>query len=150
MHARQKRHRATVAAANDPTVNVNHVVADHFSLNDRIALVATRIFGSMPTFYLFFIWALLPLIPWFHRFQVFILYISAGIIQLVALPLLSVGQNLLGRHGEARAEADFAVNQRSFSDTEAILSQLKALDERTLAIAQVILKDVDTGRPTGG
>ena len=145
MHVRQQRHRATVAAANDATVNVNHVVSDHLSANDRIALVATRIFGSMPTFYLFFVWALLPLIPWFHHYQSFILYISAGIIQLVALPLLSVGQNLLGRHSEARAEADFAVNQRSFADTEAILAQLKTLDERTVAMAQMILKDVDKG-----
>jgi uncharacterized membrane protein len=141
MQLHSRRRLDTVAAGGDPNVNVNHVVAEHLSANDRVALFATRIFGSMPTFYLFFVWALLPVIPFFRSHQTFILYISAGIIQLVALPLLSVGQNLLGRHSETRAEADFAVNQKAFADTEAILAQLKTLDERTLALAQVILRN---------
>ena len=51
----------------------------------------------------------------------------------------------LGRHSEARAEADYAVNQKSFADTEMllkqqaqILEQMKVLDERTLQLVQQI------------
>ena len=145
MELHHERHRKTVAAAKDQPANVNDVVADHLSFNDKVALVATRVFGSMPTFYVFIVWALLPALPWFRHFEGIILYISAGFVQLVALPLISVGTNLLGRHAEARAEADFAVNQKAFADTEAILARLKTLDERTLALARVILKNVEGG-----
>jgi len=145
MHLRSSSHRATVAAVKTPDANVNDAFRSHLNFNDRLALLATRAFGSMPTFYLFVVWALLPVIPALRHVEPIILYVSAGFIQLVALPLISVGQNLLGRHSEARAEADYAVNQKSFADTEMllkqqaqILEQMKVLDERTLQLVQQI------------
>jgi len=50
--------------------------------------------------------------------------------------LLMVGQNMQGRHSEARAEADFLVNQKAFADTEAILKHLEGLDARLLELAE--------------
>jgi len=142
---RSSSHRATVAAARSHEANVNSAFAQNLSFNDRLALVATRVFGSMPTFYLFVVWALLPIVPFLRHAEPIILYVSAGFIQLVALPLISVGQNLLGRHSEARAEADYAVNQKAFADTERLLkqqqemlAQMKVLDERTLQLVQQI------------
>lgn len=41
------------------------------------------------------------------------------------------------RHSEARAEADYLVNQKAFVDTEAILARLSAQDKQMLEIAQL-------------
>jgi low affinity Fe/Cu permease len=64
----------------------------------------TAVFGSMVCFYILVVWALLPLIPQFSKYQTIILYVSAGIVQLIALPLLAVGQNVQSKASEARME----------------------------------------------
>ena len=81
----------------------------------------------------------------------------SNVIQISLMPLLMVGQNMQGRHSEARAEADYLVNQKAFADTEAILSRLEALDRRLLEITQTnqsILKHLaahaDGTAPAGG
>lgn len=74
------------------------------SFNTRLALKMTRFFGSMACFYVFVLWALLPVIPFFSKYQVTILYVSAGFIQLVALPLLAVGQQVQSEKSEKRME----------------------------------------------
>ena len=69
------------------------------------------------------------------------------------MPLLMVGQNLQGRHSEARAEADFLVNQKSFADTEAIIKRLETLDERILAVGKTnheILEHLASAAPASG
>lgn len=118
--------------------NPNKLHRDSLSINDKIALTATRAFGSMPMFYLFFAWALLPIIPFFSQYQTFILYVSAGIIQLVALPLISVGQNLQGRHSEIRAEEEFKTTKTSYNDIENILKHLDAQDEELIRQSKMI------------
>ena len=55
-------------------------------------------------------------------------------IQIFLMPLLMIGQNLQGRHSEARAEADFEVNTRSEAETEAILQHLENQNELILKI----------------
>ncbi|MGG2383109.1 hypothetical protein, partial [Salmonella enterica] len=74
--------------------------------NENIAIKSTKWFGSMAMFWACFIWAILPLFPALSGAKDFILYVSAGIIQLVALPLILVGSNVLNRASEARAEED--------------------------------------------
>lgn len=64
---------------------------------------ATLVFGTMWMFYAFFVYGLLPLIPFFAPFQSQIFYWS-GWVQLWALPLLMVGQNVMGRSAELRAQ----------------------------------------------
>ncbi|WP_051966890.1 hypothetical protein [Kitasatospora mediocidica] len=69
-------------------------------LDDTLAARATRAFGSMPAFYLLTLYGLLPLaLP---SAQTTLLYWS-NCVQLIALPLLMVGQNVLGRAAEQRA-----------------------------------------------
>jgi hypothetical protein len=70
------------------------------ALNERLAVLATRSFGTMWVFYLLTIYGLLPLL--FPQAQDRLLYWS-NVIQLVALPLLMVGQNVLGRGAERQA-----------------------------------------------
>lgn len=118
--------------------NPNVIQASNLSLNDKVALKATNAFGSMPMFYLFFLWALLPLIPFLSQFQAFILYISAGIIQLVALPLIIVGQNLQSQHSEIRAQEEFETTNTSYKDIEHILKHLDAQDEELLKQSKLI------------
>jgi len=77
------------------------------NFNIKIALFFTKKFGSMITFYLFCLWALLPFLPGFSSYKDLILYISAGFIQLVALPLISVGSNIIGEVTEKRDQQQF-------------------------------------------
>jgi hypothetical protein len=72
-------------------------------INDFVALKLTLIFGTMWTCYLFFVYGLLPCIPLFTPYQNTLMYWS-GWIQLWALPLLMVGQNVLGKASEKRAQ----------------------------------------------
>jgi hypothetical protein len=68
--------------------------------NERLAVLMTRGFGTMWAFYGFTMYGLLPLL--FPSAQDRLLYWS-NVIQLVALPLLMVGQNVLGRATERQA-----------------------------------------------
>ncbi|GAA2137713.1 hypothetical protein GCM10009760_18420 [Kitasatospora kazusensis] len=69
-------------------------------LDDKVAARATKAFGSMPAFYLLTLYGLLPLaLP---SAQDTLLYWS-NCVQLISLPLLMVGQNVLGRAAEQRA-----------------------------------------------
>ena len=68
-------------------------------------------------------------------FPAFVAYLLiSNVIQIMLMPLLMVGQNLQGRHSEARAENDYLVNQKSFADTEKILQQLELQAERMIRI----------------
>lgn len=69
--------------------------------NAALARRATLLFGTMGAFYLLTVYSLLPLIDPRHQVT-YLLWSNA--IQLVALPLLMVGTNLLGRDSEARAQ----------------------------------------------
>lgn len=72
-------------------------------LNDIIAEKSTLIFGTMWMFYAFFIYGLLPLIPQLQPYQNMLMYWSTW-VQLWALPLLMVGQNVLERSAEKREQ----------------------------------------------
>ncbi len=49
-------------------------------------------------------------------------------IQIFLMPLLLIGQNLQGKHAEARAEADFEVNAKAEREIETILQHLENQD----------------------
>ncbi|OFZ24560.1 MAG: hypothetical protein A3D92_12540 [Bacteroidetes bacterium RIFCSPHIGHO2_02_FULL_44_7] len=49
-------------------------------------------------------------------------------IQLLLMPLLLIGQNLQGKHAEARAEADFEVNTKAGEEIETVLQHLENQD----------------------
>lgn len=50
------------------------------------------------------------------------------------MPLIMIGQNLQGRHSEARAESDFEVNVKAEREIEAILLHLENQNELILKI----------------
>ena len=57
------------------------------------------------------------------------------------MPLIMVGQNLQGRHSEARAEADFDLNTQSEREIEVILQHLENQNELILKILNHLEQD---------
>src|SRR5487761_1381077 len=110
--------------------NTNAVHADEQTLNTRLAVFLTRLVGLL---------GFLPPI-------VFLLatWLSQQFLQLVFLPILSVGQNVLSRKQELQANEMFSTSQHSFSDIEQIVKHLDAQDAAILAISQKI--DMTTTR----
>lgn len=68
--------------------------------NDWLALMTTNGVGTMWTAYLFFLWALLPLVM--PQAQNIVQYVSQSVIQLVLLPVIIVGQNVAAAIAERR------------------------------------------------
>ena len=100
-------------------------------INERIAIKSTKYFGSMWTFWIFCIWAFLPLIPALEIYKETILYISSGFIQLAALPLIMVGQDIMGRAVESRAQEDHEMLKEQYKDIKALLEEIKKLHHHT-------------------
>jgi len=71
-------------------------------INRIIAKKATLIFGTVWVCYLFMIYGLIALVPAVARYQVQLLYWSNW-VQLWSLPLIIVGQNILGEESEKRS-----------------------------------------------
>ena len=106
-------------------------------LNDILAKRATLIFGTMWTFYIFFLYGLLPLIPVLAPYESQIFYWS-GWVQLWALPLLMVGQNVMGQAAEQRAieTHDAVIFELSIVKEELILAR-EEHDELKQIMAQI-------------
>ena len=95
---------------------------EQLQFNGRFAVFITRKFGSMGMFYLLIIWMFGWMILATAGFGIFrkdpypftfLLFLS-NLIQLFALPILAVGQQVLSRASDKQAE-------QTFKDTEAIL-----------------------------
>lgn len=98
-------------------------------VNEWIALRATLLFGSMPTFYLFFLYGFLPVL--FPAMMVTLLYWS-NTVQLWSLPLIMVGTIVLGRKAEKRAQED----HETVTNTLAELKQMHLDEQATRAEMQ--------------
>lgn len=72
--------------------------------NELVAIKATLAMSTVWTVYLFLGLSVLPLLV--PSTMSAIQYISSAVLQLVALPLIMVGQNILGRASELRAAED--------------------------------------------
>ena len=92
--------------------------------NGRIALALTRGVGTMWCAYAFTILALLVLPQAIAGGMLTLVqWVSQTFIQLVMLSVIMVGQDILGKAGDRRAE-------RTYRDVEAILHELTRLHER--------------------
>jgi hypothetical protein len=100
------------------------------SINGRIAVTLTRIVGTMWCAYAFAVLALvalpdalrsgglLPLIQW----------LSQTFIQLVMLSVIMVGQNILAKASDRRADMTYADADATFHEAEQIQAHLEAQD----------------------
>jgi len=98
-----------------------------WSLNSSIAMRVILALSTMECAYLFTIWSILPLL--YPGSRDFVFYISGGILQLVLLPLILVGQNILNQKTEVRAEADHKAVMEILSDIQALVEQDRSLQQ---------------------
>ena len=81
----------------------------------------------------------------FDPFPAFVLWLFiSNVLQIFLMPLIMIGQNLQGRHSEARAESDFEVNVKAEREIEAILLHLEHQNELILRILSKI--DLEKGK----
>ena len=138
------------ASAHTPrNINIVHKLEIHAAgFNTRLAVRITKAFGSMPAFYVLVTWMLgwillasggISLFAHDPYPFTFLLFLS-NLVQLWALPILAVGQQVLGRHGELLAEEQYQTTQKNYHDTEEIMKHLDAQDVKILDIEQKILE----------
>lgn len=126
-----------------PTRNINIEHRKNLSAIERLAIWITEHVGTMGFFFIIFFWTVFWL-GWniigprplrFDPYPAFVFWLFiSNMIQIFLMPLIMVGQNLQGRHSEARAEADFEVNVRSEREIETILQHLENQNELIIKI----------------
>lgn len=111
-------------------------------INGKLAVFITRMFGSMGMFYLLVFW----MISWMFLATIgfsifardpypftFLLFLS-NLVQLFALPILAVGQQVLSRASDKQA-------QQTYKDAEAIL-QLQDEIHKLIKINNRLTKEI--------
>jgi hypothetical protein len=111
----------------------------HF--NEWLAVHLSEMFATMVAFYLFTVLALLPL-AW-PASMPYVQFISSGVLQLIALPLLAVSGVIIGRKADARAEAD---HQAITELLAALHANQVALHDKTDALHAKLADQFDDGR----
>ena len=132
-----------------PILNVNVLHRENLSLLEGFAEWITSHIGTMGFFLLVLLWTLVWLV-WnmivrkefqFDPYPGFVLWLFlSNVLQLFLMPLIMVGQNLQGRHSEARAESDYHINLRTEREVEAVLLHLEHQNEMLLKIINAIEK----------
>ena len=120
--------------------NVNHAAkAERLKLNDRLAVFISRRVGSMVCAYAFAGIGVGSLVGVFTN-NVFLALLcgsfSSYFLQLVLLPILALGQNILGRHAELQADEQFATTQATYQMLEQLVHHLHAQDAVLLHLKQ--------------
>ncbi|MDA8079526.1 MAG: DUF1003 domain-containing protein [Nitrospiraceae bacterium] len=126
-----------------PIKNINVKHMESLTRLERFAVWITDKVGSMEFFLIICLWTMLWL-GWntiapkelrFDPFPAFVLWLFiSNVLQIFLMPLIMIGQNLQGRHSEARAESDFEVNVKAEREIEAILLHLEYQNELILKI----------------
>jgi uncharacterized membrane protein len=137
LHEFRKRRR--------PLRNINMEMRENLSPLNRLAVWITTHVGTMGFFLLIVVWTIAWLgwnflAPDALKFDapmgfVFWLFLS-NLIQILLMPLIMVGQNVIGRHAEARAEHDLQINMKNEHEIEVILHHLEHQNEILVAMMQ--------------
>ena len=93
-------------------------------INDWIAIKSTIVLGTMWCAYAFVLLCVAPAL--FPTQQTNILYLS-NCFQLIFLPLLMVGQNLMGRAAEQRAQEDHEAIMSEFVIVKDLHAELRVI-----------------------
>lgn len=132
-----------------PVRNVNREFSPRLSRLERLAVETTDRVGTMGFFLIILGWTVVWL-SWnmfapqharFDPYPAFVLWLFiSNMIQIFLMPLIMIGQNLQGRHAEARAEADFEVNTKAEREIETILLHLENQNNVMLEILKKLEK----------
>ncbi len=131
--------------------NAYREVQQGLNRQDRIALAVT---GAVGTMYAVYVLAMF-MVGWmfvqvalgraaFDPYPFAFLLFLGNIVQLLLMPLLMVGQNLQGRHSEARATSEFETVGKIFHDLEATMRHLDVQDQELLRQTRLITSLVET------
>lgn len=141
----QPKKLAELKAMYQPARNVNIEHLESLSKMEQFAVWITEHIGTMGFFVIIFSWTAVWL-GWnifaprglkFDPYPAFVLWLFiSNMIQIFLMPLIMIGQNLQGRHSEARAEADYEINIRSEREIETILQHLENQNELILKIVR--------------
>lgn len=133
--------------------NINHVhhAEVQASLNQRLAILVTRVVGAMPTAYLFAALAVVGLVAILGVFPALLAtlvsWLSQTFIQLTLLPIIMVGQAVISRKQELLADEQFATTQKTYRDAEHMRKELDGirahLDLQDARLAQINLDLID-------
>jgi uncharacterized membrane protein len=134
-----------------PLRNIHSEVHENLSRLDKLAIWITQHVGSMGFFLIIAGWTAIwlcwnMLAPASLQFDppmgfVFWLFLS-NLIQILLMPLIMVGQNVIGRHAEARAEHDLEINVRAEQEIEVILEHLEHQNRILIAMLEKLGLDV--------
>jgi len=98
--------------------------------NGRFALLITTVVGTMWCAYAFAALALVALPSALGSGPLAIVqWVSQTFIQLVLLSIIMVGQNILGKAADKRAEMTYTDAEATFHEAEQIQAHLKAQDD---------------------
>ena len=114
---------------------------EHVGFNGRVALILTTTVGTMWCAYAFSVLALvalpqalqgglLPIIQW----------VSQTFIQLVMLSVIMVGQNILSRASDKRADMTYEDASATFHEAQQIQEHLKAQDDALNVLLDKVAK----------
>lgn len=134
--------------ARKPVRNVNIEHRERLTKLERFAVWITDRIGTMGFFLVIFTWTVVWL-GWnvfapkeltFDPYPAFVLWLFiSNMIQIFLMPLLLIGQNLQGKHAQARADADFEVNTKAEREIATVLEHLENQDN----VLQTILKKLE-------
>ena len=148
MELQQPLALATLKKARKPIRNVNIEHRGRLTKLERFTVWITDHIGTMGFFLAIFLWTVLwlgwnllaPAELTFDPYPAFVLWLFiSNMIQLLLMPLLLIGQNLQGKHAEARAETDYEVNTKAEREIGTILEHLENQDN----VMQEILKKLE-------
>ncbi len=135
--------------ARRPIRNINIEHKERLTELEKFAVWITERVGTMGFFLIIFLWTIFwlgwnvfaPAELTFDPYPAFVLWLFiSNMVQIFLMPLLLIGQNLQGKHAEARAEADFEVNTKAEREIETILQHLENQNELILTILKKLEK----------
>lgn len=112
-------------------------------INTAIAIMLTKRVGSMWTAYTFVVLAIIGLLAILGLLNpivaLLVAWTSQTFIQLVLLPVIMVGQNVLGRKAELQADEQFNTTIKTYHDIEQIIQHLAAQDAEILKQTRMLV-----------
>ena len=111
--------------------------------NTRVAVALTKGVGTMWTAYTFAVLAVIGLFAILGLLTpiiaLLVAWASQTFLQLVFLPIIMVGQNVLGRKTELQADEQYRTTMSAYHDIEQILNHLSAQDAELLLLGKHLL-----------
>lgn len=125
-------------------INVVHAAEQKAAgINTSIAVGLTKSVGSMWTAYSFTVLAVIGLFAILGLLSpivaLLVAWTSQTLIQLVLLPVIMVGQNVLGHKQELQADEQYETTMKTYHDIEEIMKHLSAQDEEILQQTRMLI-----------